>query len=317
MGEIVQALAAEHDAGDAGAAVYALLRIVDHASLHQRGDLIADRARVHAQVAPVGECGEYDFRQGSQAELQRRTVFDQAGDVARDRQLGRARLRVHELERRAAAAHDVVEVGLEHGPLAAGPRRLLVHFGDDHARGFQRRDEVFVCDRQAVFAAFVRRRNLQQQHVHLQPAACDQIAQMRVMAGQDVEFAGFGECAVGAGAGVSRKADAVGVFGFQRVGIGDTEEHLEIAYGVALRHQRLGERQRLGIRLAPHHRVAGADEGAEIQRVQFEFFAQGGSIKSLVPDSQAAHRRVTSTCQKLEGANGKRHEIAGHGPVLG
>ena len=62
--------------------------------------------------------------------------------------------------------------------------------------------------------------------------------------------------------------------GFQRVGVGDAEEHLEAADGVALRHQRLRERQRLGVCLAPHHRVAGTDDGAEVERVQFEFCCQ-------------------------------------------
>ena len=90
------------------------------------------------------------------------------------------------------------------------------------------------------------------------------------MAGEDVELAGFCQHAIAAGAGVAEKADAVGVLGFQRVGVADAEKHVEMADRVALRHQRLGERQRLGIGLAPHDSVAGTDDGAEVQRVQFE-----------------------------------------------
>ena len=57
---------------------------VMHARFDQRNHAVGDQLAVHAQVLTVHQEGQHRIGNSADARLQHRTIFDQAGDVARD-----------------------------------------------------------------------------------------------------------------------------------------------------------------------------------------------------------------------------------------
>ena len=138
------------------------------------------------------------------------------------------------------------------------PGHLRVDLGDHRAAGIKGGDEVVGGQPHAVFAACIGRADLEHEHVAADPALADQRPELRIGHGQQVEHPGVGERAVGAGAAVGGKAQAVGMLGLHDAGVARAEEASHFAERGALGNQRLDERLRLRARLAPHDPVAAA-----------------------------------------------------------
>ena len=65
--------------GDAG--VEFLVPVVDDPGLHQIGDTVSDRSRMHTETLFVAECAGHCLRNRAEAKLDRRAIWDQPGHV--------------------------------------------------------------------------------------------------------------------------------------------------------------------------------------------------------------------------------------------
>ena len=256
-------LAAHQDAANAHAGVQALLRVGQHTGLGQGSDAVAHRTAVQPQVAVAMQRGQHGLGQVADAQLQRGAVLDQRGDMARDGLLHRPGRGAALFQWRMLGVDEQREIAGLQVHAAVGPGDGGVDLANHYACLLQRGGQVFLRQAQAVAALIVGWRDLQQHHVGGQHAGADQARQVRVMAGQDVEHAGFGQAAVRSTRGVAKKIDDVGLFGLQRVRCADAYEHPQppaLCQRMAMFHQRPRERERLGRGLAPPQGVAGADQ---------------------------------------------------------
>ena len=166
---VVDPRAAERGGAHHGARVVRLARAGEYARLVQIGHLVADQPAVQAQIAPLAQRGEHGGRDLADADLNRVAVVDQAGDVRADPMGLRRQAAGRERDQRAFRLDHVVEPVVRDLIAVGRARHGGVDLGHDHLGPIQhRRDEVH-RDAEAAAAAAIRRRDLDQGEIDLEP----------------------------------------------------------------------------------------------------------------------------------------------------
>ena len=105
------------------------------------------------------------------------------------------------------------------------PGNPVVDFGDHCASNGERGDKIICRDSQAVFAARIRRTDLEHRDIARDCLAAEQAAKLRVGRRQDVQKAGLGERAIAPRTAVGGKAQMIGVLWPQEAGVARAEEN--------------------------------------------------------------------------------------------
>ncbi|MGY4213284.1 hypothetical protein ACVK00_006711, partial [Burkholderia sp. PvR073] len=132
--------------------------------------------------------------------------------------------------------------------------------GSDH-RWFEERAPACTL----LVYVFVGWRHLQHHDIDPQSAIADQPRKLRIMHWQNVEHPGTRKRAIRSASAVCEEVERVGVFGEQHVCETDTEKDTNPLQTIALSDQRAHQRHGFGVRLTPHHGIAGTDEHGKIQ----------------------------------------------------
>ena len=108
--------------------------IVDDAGLHQIGDPVADRPRMDAETLLAPERGGHRLRYRAEAELDRRAVRDQPGDMIGDGAVDRPRRPRRQFDRWYGGRHQHIDRRRLDCRIAAGPRQFRVDLRDYQPR---------------------------------------------------------------------------------------------------------------------------------------------------------------------------------------
>ncbi len=100
VGEAVEPRGSHQHRRHSDGGVDLLVPVVDDAGLHQIGDPVADRPRMDAETLLATERGGHRLRYRAEAELDRRAVRDQPGDMIGDGAVDRPRRPRRQFDRR-------------------------------------------------------------------------------------------------------------------------------------------------------------------------------------------------------------------------
>ena len=172
--EVEQVLRAQSESQDDLARLEVLARAGDHARFDQRNHAVGDQFAVNAQVLAVHQQGQHRIRNAADAGLQHRAVFDQAGDVARDRDLQIGDYGLLQRAQRPRRLDERINVVDVDEAVAVGARHLVVDLRDHvlrHSGGGQRGIDA---DAKAAEAVGIRRRDFDQRDIDRHLAAFEQ-----------------------------------------------------------------------------------------------------------------------------------------------
>ena len=265
----VQRFVADEDAVHGDAGIDGLQPVRHHPALEERQDGLAEHPGVQAEVAMARERAKHRVRDRADAELQRRAVGDQPGDVRADLALHLADARDRIARQRPRRPHQRVDPETRRQLTAVHPRHALVDLRQHDPRAGRRGQRIAVrrADRRH---AVDRRRKREHHDVGLHRPGGEEPRELRVVARHDLEPPGAREAEVRRERAVARVAEPRRRIGRESVRIHRPDEDLDRAELRALRHQRLGERQRLGGTLRNGDGVAGTDEAGEVERCRVE-----------------------------------------------
>ena len=124
--EVEHFLRPQDEAGNDLARIEVLARAGEHSGFDQRNQTVGNHLAVSAQVLAIHEQWQYRIRYAADAGLQHRSVFDQAGDMARDGHMQAGDYRLLQCAQRARGFHDRVNVAYVDKAVAIGARHLVV-----------------------------------------------------------------------------------------------------------------------------------------------------------------------------------------------
>ena len=107
---------------------------VHHAGLHQIDDAVRAHLRVNAKIAFVVQTMKHSLGNSADAGLQRRSVRNERGHVARNAHVHFSERLCVQFKQRTIGLHDCREMADVNGCLAMRTRHLLVDLGDHGAR---------------------------------------------------------------------------------------------------------------------------------------------------------------------------------------
>jgi hypothetical protein len=143
----------------------------------------------------------------------------------------------------------------------------------------------------------IRAAQLQQHNVDDELAGRDQPRQVGNIRRDHVVGPAGKESPAGAGA-AERGHRHLGMTGAERIAEGQREEHPERRTARGLRVEQAGEENRLGGRLGPADRLAGADQLGEIERLGRELTRQTGDTEASQSGFRRRCERSTDLCGK-------------------
>ena len=240
--------------------------VVDDAGLHQIGDSVADRPGMDAETPFAAERAGHRLGDRAEAQLDRRAVGDQPGDVVGDGAVDRPGRPRRQFDRRRGGRHQHIDRRRLDRRVAVGPRQFGVDLRDDQPRPADRRVQVLDAEPGIVSSGFVRAADLQQHDVDRQAATGDEARNIGNIGRHDVVGAPGKKPPSGAGAAQGGDGD-VRMTGGKAVAEGQRKEHAERRATFRLSIEQPGEEQRFGGRLGPADRLAAADQSAKIERI--------------------------------------------------
>jgi len=150
----------------------------DHTPLDQLDEGLGDHVGVYAEVAPVGEMAKHLVWDASEADLERRAVFDDACDVAGDPLCHCADRRVDVLDHWRFHNDDAVDSIDGHQAVTSRARHVRIYLRDDHASRGHRFLGDIDRDAQTAHAVVVGRRDLHKRDVDRQSTVTDEGGQL-------------------------------------------------------------------------------------------------------------------------------------------
>ena len=132
--EAVELVGAESEGSNHLARQVVLAPVCDGAALDQRQDAVADHLGVDAEVVLVRELHHHGVGDAAVADLQRRAVVDQVGDIFADGLLHRADLRQPDFDHRLAAFDQRRDLRDVHMAVAEGEGHVGVDLEHHRAR---------------------------------------------------------------------------------------------------------------------------------------------------------------------------------------
>ena len=107
------------------------MTVVDDAGRHQIGDAVSDRSRVDTETPFAAERAGHGFGNTTKAELDRRAIGDQPGDVIGDDAVDRPCRPRRQFDRRFGTRHQYIDrLRLDHR-VTVGPWQFRVNLRDD------------------------------------------------------------------------------------------------------------------------------------------------------------------------------------------
>ena len=171
---VIQPARAEGQRGHRHAGHHRFLRVVDHAAFQQRQHAVGHRLGVQSQMPVAAEGRQYGVRNAAHADLQRRPVGNQFGDVAADFPFRFARHGRRDLHQRRIDLHGRRQArGVDHG-VAVGVGHRLVDLRDDGLGALHGGNRQIGRDAERAVAFGVGRRDVDEREVEGQRAVAEQ-----------------------------------------------------------------------------------------------------------------------------------------------
>ena len=258
---VVEPPGSHAEAGDDLALIERLAAPVDGARLDQLDDGVGEHLGVDAEVLLVLEVRHHRLRNRADAELDRRVVLDQGGDVFADLARFRVRLGHLHLDQRRVGGHEHVDVVDVQEPVAQRARHVGVDLGDDEAGVLRGALDDVDGDPEAAHAPAVRRAHLDEGYIQRQLAGREQAGNVGQEDGRVVPQSFLDDLAdvVGDEEAVDAEVFRQRLVRVRRVARSQQVDDGRVGKLAAARHESAHELLRLSASGADEYPLAGAD----------------------------------------------------------